>query len=132
IQGVRTCLIALHGLCSYAHFSLSEHLDTVREMLAAVGEAHSAHNSTLLLKEHNVNAVFVDLTGWREEANLSLDNRIGKALSDIDLSTTLPVLTGYAHSRAGTIQSYGRGYSEGTLPRVAVLQLACAAADPTA
>ena len=127
IEGVRSCLIDLHRLCSYGHFSLSEHLDTVREMLAAVGEAHSAHNSTLLLKEHNVNAVFVDLTGWREEANLSLDNRIGKALSDIDLSTTLPVLTGYAHSRAGTIQSYGRGYSEVTLSRVAVLTRACEA-----
>src|SRR5690606_30379514 len=81
----------------------------------------SAHNSTLLLKQHNVNAVFVDLTGWREEANLSLDNRIAGALSDIDLSNTLPVLTGYAHSRAGTIQVYGRGYSEVTLSRVAVL-----------
>jgi aspartate kinase len=121
IEGVRSCLIDLHRLCSYGHFSLSEHLDTVREMLAAVGEAHSAHNSTLLLKQHNVNAVFVDLTGWREEANLSFDDRILKALSDIDLSTTLPILTGYAHSRAGTIQSYGRGYSEVTLSRVAVL-----------
>src|SRR5690606_40617017 len=87
----------------------------------------SAHNSTLLLKQHNVNAVFVDLTGWREEANLSFDNRITGALSDIDLSNTLPVLTGYAHSRAGTIQSYGRGYSEVTLSRVAVLTRACEA-----
>ncbi|HEX5765815.1 MAG TPA: aspartate kinase [Woeseiaceae bacterium] len=121
IEGVRSCLIDLHRLCSYGHFSLSEHLDTVREMLAAVGEAHSAHNSTLLLKQHDVNAVFVDLTGWREEANWSFDNRIARALSDIDLSNTLPVLTGYAHSRAGTIQSYGRGYSEVTLSRVAVL-----------
>jgi aspartate kinase len=121
IEGVRNCLIDLHRLCSYGHFSLSEHLDTVREMLAAVGEAHSAHNSTLLLKQHNVNAVFVDLTGWREEATSSFDDRITSALSDIDVSDTLPVLTGYAHSRAGTIQAYGRGYSEVTLSRVAVL-----------
>lgn len=121
IEGVRSCLIDLHRLCSYGHFSLSEHLDTVREMLAAVGEAHSAHNSMLLLKRHNVNAVFVDLTGWREEANSSLDQRITNALCDIDLSTTLPVLSGYAHSRSGTIQTYGRGYSEVTLSRVAVL-----------
>lgn len=121
IEGVRSCLIDLHRLCSYGHFSLSEHLDTVREMLAAVGEAHSAHNSTLLLKQHGVDAVFVDLTGWREDSNLSLDERITSALSDIDVCDTLPVLTGYAHSRAGTIQRYGRGYSEVTLSRVAVL-----------
>ena len=121
IEGVRSCLVDLHRLCSYGHFSLSEHLDTVREMLAAIGEAHSAHNSSLLLQQHNVNAVFVDLTGWREEANLGLDERIVRALAHIDLRTTLPVLTGYAHSRGGIMQKYGRGYSEVTLSRVAVL-----------
>jgi aspartate kinase len=121
IEGVRSCLIDLHRLCSYGHFSLSGHLDTVREMLAALGEAHSAHNSTLLMRQHNVNAVFVDLTGWQEESNLSLDERIVKALGAIDLSKTLPVLTGYAHSRGGIIRRYGRGYSEVTLSRVAVL-----------
>lgn len=121
IEGVRSCLVDLHRLCSYGHFSLSEHLDTVREMLAALGEAHSAHNSSLLLQQHNVNAVFVDLTGWREEASLGLDERIARALAYIDVRTSLPVLTGYAHSRGGIIQNYGRGYSEVTLSRVAVL-----------
>ncbi len=121
IEGVRSCLVDLHRLCSYGHFSLSEHLDTVREMLAALGEAHSAHNSSLLLQQHNVNGVFVDLTGWREEANLGLDERIVRALAHVDLRTTLPVLTGYAHSRGGTMREYGRGYSEVTLSRVAVL-----------
>ncbi|MEX2495520.1 MAG: aspartate kinase [Woeseia sp.] len=121
IEGVRTCLMDLHRLCSYGHFSLDEHLDTVREMLAALGEAHSAHNSSLLLRQHNVNAVFVDLTGWREDSNLDLDERISAGLGDIDLSDTLPIVTGYAHTRDGIIQSYGRGYSEVTLSRVAVL-----------
>lgn len=121
IEGVRNCLLDLHRLCSYGHFSLNEHLDTVREMLAALGEAHSAHNSGLLLRQHGVNAVFVDLTGWREDSNLDLDERILKAMSGIDLSNTLPVVTGYAHTRDGIIQSYGRGYSEVTLSRVAVL-----------
>jgi aspartate kinase len=121
IEGVRSCLVDLHRLCSYGHFSLNEHLDTVREMLAALGEAHSAHNSSLLLQQHDVNAVFVDLTGWRDEATLGLDERIVRALADIDLSTTLPVLTGYARSRDGIMRKYGRGYSEVTLSRVAVL-----------
>lgn len=121
IEGVRTCLLDLHRLCSYGHFSLNEHLDTVREMLAALGEAHSAHNSSLLLKQHGVNAAFVDLTGWRDDATAGLDERILNGLSDIGLAHTLPVVTGYVHTRDGIIQNYGRGYSEVTLSRIAVL-----------
>src|SRR5690606_27937296 len=82
IEGVRSCLLDLHRLCSYGHFNLNEHLNTVREMLAALGEAHSAHNTSLLLKQHGVNAVFVDLTGWRDESSLGLDERVLKGLAD--------------------------------------------------
>jgi aspartate kinase len=121
IEGVKSCLLDLHRLCSYGHFSLNEHLDTVREMLAALGEAHSAHNSSLLLQQHGVNAIFVDLTGWRDESSPGLDERIVHALSEVDLTTTLPVLTGYAQCRGGIVNQFGRGYSEVTLSRVAVL-----------
>ena len=121
IEGVRSCLLDLHRLCSYGHFSLNEHMSTVREMLAALGEAHSAHNTSLLLQQHDVNATFVDLTGWRDDSDRTLDERIRDALEDIDLGTTLPVVTGYAHSRDGVMQLYGRGYSEVTLSRIAVL-----------
>ncbi|HSM20520.1 MAG TPA: aspartate kinase, partial [Hyphomicrobiales bacterium] len=50
VEGARNCLLDLHRLCSYGHFRLDEHLNTMREMLAALGEAHSAHNTALLLK----------------------------------------------------------------------------------
>ena len=121
IEGVRSCLLDLHRLCSYGHFNLSEHLETVREMLAALGEAHSAHNTSLLLKQHGVNAVFVDLTGWRDESSLGLDERILKGLADLDYAAVLPVVTGYVQSPGGIIGKYGRGYSEVTLSRAAVL-----------
>ncbi len=121
IEGVRSCLLDLHRLCSYGHFSLNEHLHTVREMLAALGEAHSAHNTSLLLQQHNVNAVFVDLTGWRDESNVDLDERIVGALSGLDLSSVLPICTGYVFSPGGIIERFGRGYSEVTLSRAAVL-----------
>jgi aspartate kinase len=45
IEGVRSCMIDLTRLCSYGHFKLDEHLMTVREMLSAIGEAHSAYNT---------------------------------------------------------------------------------------
>jgi aspartate kinase len=121
IEGVRSCLLDLHRLCSYGHFNLNEHLSTVREMLAALGEAHSAHNTSLLLQHHGVNATFIDLTGWRDDSERSLDDRVRHSLADVDLGTTLPIVTGYAHCRDGIMQRHGRGYSEVTLSRIAVL-----------
>lgn len=121
IEGVRSCLIDLHRLCSYGHFNLNEHLNTVREMLAGLGEAHSAHNTTLLLQQHDVNAVFVDLTGWRDESCPTLDDKILGAIPELDFDRMLPIVTGYAHFDGGVIDKYGRGYSEVTFSRIAVL-----------
>lgn len=121
IEGARSCLIDLHRLCSYGHFRLTEHLSTVREMLAAIGEAHSAHNTALLLRRHDVSAVFVDLTGWREHEEPSLDDKIRQSLTGVDLDHNLPILTGYAHCREGMVKSFDRGYTEVTFSRVAAL-----------
>ncbi|MGH8221830.1 MAG: aspartate kinase, partial [Woeseiaceae bacterium] len=121
VEGVRSCLIDLHRLCSYGHFNLPEHLHTVREMLASLGEAHSAHNTALLLNAHGINARFIDLTGWRDGSQREMDERITAALADIDVNRTLPIVTGYAHSNGGVVHRYGRGYSELTFSRIAVL-----------
>ncbi|MDX6749343.1 aspartate kinase [Geminicoccaceae bacterium 1502E] len=121
ILGVRNCLVDLHRLCSYGHFRLEEHLLTVREMISALGEAHSAFNTTLLLRRRGVNALLVDLTGWRDESQPRLDERIGNAFQDIDLATTLPIVSGYAQCREALMGTYDRGYTEVTFSRVAVL-----------
>lgn len=121
VEGVRSCLIDLHRLCSYGHFNLPEHLHTVREMLASLGEAHSAHNTALLLDKHGVNSRFVDLTGWRDELQPSLDERIIAAFAEIDTSSVLPIATGYAHCESGVVSQVGRGYTEITFSRIAVL-----------
>ena len=63
VEGVRGCLIDLQRLCSYGQFQLEEHLLTVREMLAGIGEAHSAFNTALKLQQEGINARFVDLAG---------------------------------------------------------------------
>lgn len=68
-----------------------------------------------------MNAQFLDLTGWRETEHLDLDERILKAFDRIDLTKTLPIVTGYAHSNQGLLQNYDRGYSEITFSRLAVL-----------
>ena len=121
IQDVRECLSDLHRLRGHGHFRLAEPLAAVREMLAGLGEAHSAHNTALLLRDRGVNGRFVDLTGWRDTTQRNLDERILSGLEGIDLATCLPIVTGYAQCREGMVARYDRGYSEMTFSRAAVL-----------
>ena len=121
IEGVRTCLLDLYRLCASGHFRLDEHLATVREMLSALGEAHSARNTTLLLRQLGVNAVFVDLTGWRDGQQLRLEERVADAFARIEPSRELPIVTGYCRCRDGLLRRFDRGYSEVTFSRIAVL-----------
>jgi aspartate kinase len=121
LHDAESCLVDLKRLCLHGHFSLESHLNSVKEMLACIGEAHSAFNMTKLLQLEGINACFVDLTGWQSEKHTSLDERITKAFSQIDLSNTLPIVTGYAHSEDGLMSRFNRGYSEMTFSRIAVL-----------
>jgi aspartate kinase len=115
------CLLDLQSLCHHGHFVLDDHLHTVREMLASIGEAHSAWNMATLLQRDGIDARFVDLTGWNSAAPLSLDERIKSAFATIDLASELPIVTGYAHTQTGLMNSFNRGYSEMTFSRIAVL-----------
>ncbi len=124
IEGVRGCLMDLTRLCSYGHFQLEEHLMTVREMISAVGEAHSAHNTFQILTSMGINARFIDLSGWMETESLSFDEKIRFHLQDLNLAAELPIVTGYTHCKEGIMDSYDRGYSEITFSRIAVLSKA--------
>ncbi len=121
LDNARQCLLDLQRLCQHGHFALEDHLETVREMLASIGEAHSAWNTATLLQRDGVNACFVDLTGWSASKHMPLDDRIRQAFQDIDLTSQLPIVTGYAHSEDGLMSSFDRGYSEMTFSRLAVL-----------
>ncbi len=121
LKDAEDCLANLHSICRHGHFELSDHLATVREMLASLGEAHSAWNTAKLLQRDGVKAMFVDLTGWQTDTHIPLDQRIVEAFDSIDLEKTLPIVTGYAHSDDGLMSSFDRGYSEMTFSRIAVL-----------
>lgn len=121
LDDAHQCLRDLQRLCQHGHFALDAHLQTVREMLASLGEAHSAWNMAELLRRDGVNARFVDLTGWNTDKHIGLDSRILNAFSSIDLETELPIVTGYAHTEQGLMTSFDRGYSEMTFSRIAVL-----------
>lgn len=121
VEGVRACLIDLQRLCSYGHFQLRQHLVKVREMLAGVGEAHSAFNTSLRLQSEGINARFIDLTGWRESERLCMDEKLKRSLESVDLTRELPICTGYTQCKEGLIETFDRGYSEMTFSRIAVV-----------
>ena len=121
IKGAENCMENLQKLCSVGHFQLEDHLLRVREMLASLGETHSAFNSVLALKNAGVNARFVDLSGWHQEQPLSFDDMIKTHFKDIDLTRELPIATGYAHCSEGVMRTFDRGYSEMTFSKIATM-----------
>ena len=121
IEGARNCLIDLQRLCSYGHFRLSEHMLQIRELLSGLGEAHSAFVTTLLLQRAGVNARMIDLSGWRDEGNHTLESRIESAMEGVDPATEMPIVTGYAQCAEGLMREFDRGYSEVTFSCLAAL-----------
>jgi aspartate kinase len=119
IEGARSCLIDLQRLCSYGHFRLSQQMAIIRELLSGLGEAHSAFTASLLLRRHGLNARFVDLSGWRDEGEYTLEQRIEAGLKDIDFTAEMPIVTGYAQCVEGLMREFNRGYSEVTFSRIA-------------
>lgn len=124
LEQAQRALIDLQSLCQHGHFGLDAHLTTVREMLASLGEAHSAWNLANLLQKDGINAKFVDLTGWNQEKAVNMDQMVKAAFKDIQLDECLPIVTGYTHSENGLMATFDRGYSEMTFSRIAVLTAA--------
>ncbi|MBZ4023535.1 aspartate kinase [Rhodobacter sp. TJ_12] len=121
VLGARDCLIDLQRLVSYGHFRLYEHMGQTRELLSGLGEAHSAFVTALMLTRAGVNARFIDLSGWRDRGDVSLDERIMGAMERVDPTTEMPIVTGYAQCAEGLMSEFDRGYSEVTFSRLAAL-----------
>jgi aspartate kinase len=121
LDGIRDCLNDLKRLRTYGHFNLKGYLPPTRELLAAVGEAHSAFNSTLILKKHGINAVFVDLTGWMHDDLPTFDEAVTRGFENIDFATSMPIVTGYVKFDEGIMTRFDRGYSEITFSKIACI-----------
>ncbi|HJO93614.1 MAG TPA: aspartate kinase [Victivallales bacterium] len=121
IEGIKNCLNDLLRLRSYGHLTPKDFLPASREFLSALGEAHSAFNSALILHSNGINARFVDLTGWKETEIFSINEVIKRAFENIDLENELPIVTGYAKCAEGMMRHFDRGYSEITFSKLAVV-----------
>ncbi len=121
IEGIKTCLHDLLRLRSYGNLWPSDYLGATREFIAAFGEAHSAFNSTLILQANGVNAVLLDLSGWKDTSALPIDEEVRAAFKDVNLETQMPIVTGYINCVENMMERFDRGYSEITFSKIAVI-----------
>ncbi len=121
MDGVKSCLWNLMQLRSFGHFHREDYLPAAREILSSVGEAHSAFNSTEILRKHGINAVFVDLSGWKDQETGTMEETIRSHMLGLDFAECMPIVTGYAKCAEGVMAKFDRGYSEITFSKLAVV-----------
>ncbi len=114
-------LRSMENVLASGYVSHDELLLAARELLASLGEMHSAYNSANILKNHGYDATFVDLSGWEDGRQLTIDQRIKDSFNDVDPFSTICFATGYTKGTEGIMREFDRGYSEVTFSKVAVL-----------
>jgi aspartate kinase len=120
VEQCRNYLVSLEEVLSSGYVNKQNILLAAREILASIGEAHSAFNSVNILKNNGIESTFVDLCGFHDAEFLTIDERIHRAFSDLDCSRTVPIATGYTKGTEGIMREFDRGYSEVTFSKIAV------------
>ncbi|MDB5117681.1 MAG: Aspartate kinase [Mucilaginibacter sp.] len=90
-----------------------------REILASLGESHSAYVLASILQARGLNLHLVDLAGTMDARPLTISGRIKDAFADIDLETCIVIATGYTKGTEGIMREFDRGYSEVTFSKIA-------------
>lgn len=120
IRQSKNYLASLGEVLASGYVNKQNILLAAREILASIGEAHSAFNAVNMLRNHGINATFVDLCGFNDAEFLTIDERISRAFTEIDCTQTIPVVTGYTKGTEGIMREFDRGYSEVTFSKIAV------------
>ena len=120
IEQSKNYLLSLGEVLASGYVNKQNILLAAREILASIGEAHSAFNSVNIITNHGISATFVDLCGFHDAEFLTIDERIHRAFDGLDCSRTIPVVTGYTKGTEGIMREFDRGYSEVTFSKIAV------------
>lgn len=120
IKDAQTYLENLANILASGYVGKEGILQAAREILASIGESHSAFNFTNILQNMGISATFIDLSGFHDHRALTIDQRIKKDLAHIDFSKTIAIVTGYAKGTEGIMREFDRGYSEVTFSKIAV------------
>lgn len=120
IEQAKTMLHSLSKVLASGYVNSDDICLAAREILASVGEAHSAWNSVNILANNGITARFVDLCGFNDSHPLTIDERIHKAFDKLDFSKVLCIATGYTKGTEGIMRAFDRGYTEVTFSKIAV------------
>ncbi|MDB5115465.1 MAG: aspartate kinase [Mucilaginibacter sp.] len=90
-----------------------------REILASIGETHSAYVLANILQNRGLKAILVDLSGFDDRRPMTINERIKDAFKEIDLKNCICIVTGYAKGTEGIMREFDRGYSEVTFSKIA-------------
>ena len=121
IDDTVSVLNAMFEVLSSGYVNRKHILLAAREILASLGEIHSAYNSAEMVKHAGYPAAFVDLSGWGDGRELTIDQRIVDTFKHVNPSTHICFATGYTKGIEGIMREFDRGYSEVTFSKVAVL-----------
>jgi aspartate kinase len=120
IVQAKNYLNSLADVLATGYVNKNNILLAAREILASIGEAHSAFNAVNILENNGINSTFVDLCGFNDSEYLTIDERIHNSFKNIDYSKTIPIATGYTKGTEGIMREFDRGYSEVTFSKIAV------------
>ena len=119
IEHTKNYLDSMEEILSSGYIKEANIYSAAREILASLGEAHSAYNTHNILSNLGVNSQFVDLTGFYDRQQLTIEERIAKSFTEIDLFENIVIAPGYTKDKGGMVTQFGRGYSEITFSRIA-------------
>ncbi len=114
-------LRSVDNVLASGYVSRGELLLAARELLASLGEMHSAFNSANILENKGYNTTFVDLSGWEDGRQFTIDKRIKDSFDAVEPFSTICFATGYTKGTEGIMREFDRGYSEVTFSKAAVL-----------
>jgi aspartate kinase len=120
MRELRAYLDSMRHVLASGYLRRESVLLAAREMLAAIGEAHSAFNSVAILRAKGYQAQLLDLSGFDDDDPITIDQRIHKSFQGVDLAGQVVVVTGYTKGIEGIMREFDRGYSEVTFSKVAV------------
>ena len=110
----------LVNVLASGYVSAESILQAAREILASIGEAHSAFNFSSILQNMGIQATLVDLSGFDDHEPYTIDQRITHSLKNISFDKTICIVTGYTKGTEGIMREFDRGYSEVTFCKIAV------------
>ncbi|MDQ7094500.1 aspartate kinase [Desulfosporosinus sp. PR] len=119
VNQTKAYLSSMEDIIASGYVERASIFSAARELLASIGEAHSAFNTVNILRNQGIRAELVDLTGFRDPKQLSISDRIERTFKNVNPYEAIIVATGYTKGTEGIMREYERGYSEITFSKIA-------------